>query len=47
MIFAMYEQLLERVPEARKVKNARLGLTHNLGGFPWHNLCSISIVGRG
>jgi acetyl-CoA C-acetyltransferase len=47
MIFAMYEQLLDRVPEARKVKNARLGLTHNLGGFPWHNLCAISIVGRG
>ena len=46
MIFAMYEQLLDRVPEARKVKNARMGLTHNLGGFPWHNLAAISIVGR-
>ncbi len=46
MLYAMYEQLMERVPETRKVKNARLGLTHNLGGFPWHNLCALSIVGR-
>jgi acetyl-CoA C-acetyltransferase len=46
MIYAMYEQILERVPETRKVKNARLGLTHNLGGFPWHNICALSIIGR-
>ena len=45
MIYAMYEQLLERVPEERKVKSARLGLTHNLGGFPHQNVCAISIVG--
>jgi acetyl-CoA C-acetyltransferase len=45
MIYAMYEQLLERVPEERKVKNARLGLTHNLGGFPHQNVCAMSIVG--
>jgi acetyl-CoA C-acetyltransferase len=47
MIYAMYEQLLDRVPEERKVKNARLGLTHNLGGFPWRNVAAISIIGRG
>ncbi|MBI5605107.1 MAG: acetyl-CoA acetyltransferase [Deltaproteobacteria bacterium] len=47
MVYAMYEQLLDRVPEERKVKNARLGLTHNLGGFPWKNVAAISIVGRG
>ena len=40
-----YEQLLDRVPEERKVKNARLGLTHNLGGAPWMNIAAISIVG--
>jgi len=45
MIYAMYEQLLDRVPEERKVKNARLGLTHNLGGAPWMNIAAISIVG--
>ncbi|MBN2569312.1 MAG: acetyl-CoA acetyltransferase [Deltaproteobacteria bacterium] len=46
MIYAMYEQLLERVPDERKIKDARLGLTHNLGGFPWKNVAAISIVGR-
>jgi len=46
MIYAMYEQLLDRVPEERKVKNPRLGLTHNLGGYPWKNVAAISIVGR-
>ena len=46
MIYAMYEQLLERVPEERKVKNPKYGLTHNLGGQPAKNVCAISIVGR-
>ena len=46
MIYAMYEQLLERVPEERKVENARMGLTHNLGGTPWMNVAAISIIGR-
>ena len=46
MVYAMYEQLLDRVPEERKVPNARLGLTHNLGGFPWRNVVAISVIGR-
>jgi acetyl-CoA C-acetyltransferase len=46
MIYAMYEQILERVPEERKVKNARLGLTHNLGGTPASNVAAISIIGK-
>lgn len=46
MIYAMYEQLLDRVPEERKVKNARLGLTHNLGGLPWSCVAGMSIIGR-
>jgi len=46
MIYAMYEQLLERVPAERKVHNARLGLTHNLGGLPHANICALTIVGR-
>ncbi len=46
MIYAMYEQILERVPEERKVKNARIGLTHNLGGTPWMNVAAISIIGK-
>jgi acetyl-CoA C-acetyltransferase len=46
MLYAMYEQLLDRVPPERKVKNARLGLTHNLGGTPWSNVAAIAIIGK-
>ena len=46
MIYAMYEQLLDRVPDERKVKNARMGLTHNLGGVPSWNVCGLSIIGK-
>lgn len=46
MIFSVYEQILERVPAERQVKNVRFGLTHNLGGLPHANICSISIIGR-
>jgi acetyl-CoA C-acetyltransferase len=46
MLYAMYEQLLDRVPEERKVKDPRLGLTHNLGGTPSWNVCAISIIGK-
>jgi acetyl-CoA C-acetyltransferase len=46
MLYAMYEQLTDRVPDERKVKNARMGLTHNLGGIPNRNVSSVSIIGR-
>ena len=46
MLYAMYEQILERVPDERKVKNARMGMTHNLGGVPQANVASIAIIGR-
>jgi acetyl-CoA C-acetyltransferase len=29
----------------RQLKNPSIGLTHNLGGQPSQNVCSISIVG--
>lgn len=45
MIYEMYLQLLGRAG-ARQLDNPRLGLTHNLGGFPYQNVCAISIVGR-
>ncbi|MEW5783481.1 MAG: acetyl-CoA acetyltransferase [Bacillota bacterium] len=45
MIYEVYNQLLRRWPEERLVKNPRLGLTHNLGGVPSQNVCSISILG--
>jgi acetyl-CoA C-acetyltransferase len=46
MIYALYEQMLERVSEERKVRNPRLGLAHNLGGIPSYNVVSVAIVGR-
>ncbi len=46
MLYAMYEQLLERVPDERRVTNPRFGLTHNLGGLPQSNVSSIAIVSR-
>lgn len=45
MIYEVYSQLLRRWPEDRLVKDARFGLTHNLGGVPSQNVCSVTILG--
>jgi acetyl-CoA C-acetyltransferase len=45
MIFEMYNQLLGRWPDDRAVKDPKFGLTHNLGGVPNNNVCSIAIFG--
>ena len=45
MIYEIYLQLQERAGE-RQLANPRLGLTHNLGGFPFLNVSAISIIGR-
>ncbi|HOP45193.1 MAG TPA: acetyl-CoA acetyltransferase, partial [Flavobacteriales bacterium] len=42
MLYEMYLQLLGRAGE-RQIANPRYGLTHNLGGFPMLNVCSIAI----
>lgn len=44
MAYEVYNQLLERA-DKRQVKNARIGLTHNLGGVPGSN-CTVNIFGR-
>jgi acetyl-CoA C-acetyltransferase len=46
MIYEMYLQLLGRAGPRQRKKQPVFGLTHNLGGFPHQNVCSISIVGR-
>ena len=46
MLYAMYEQILDRVPDERKVEDARMGMTHNLGGPPQANVASIAIIGK-
>ena len=45
MIYEVYKQLQEKAGP-RQTKNAKLGLTHNLGGFPSNSVCSISILGN-
>lgn len=45
MIYEMYLQLHGRAGQ-RQLQNPRYGLTHNLGGFPFMNVCSIAIVGK-
>ena len=44
MLYEMYTQLLGRAGD-RQLDAPRLGLTHNLGGFPHQNVASISIIG--
>ncbi len=45
MLYEMYLQLHGRAEE-RQIENPRLGMTHNLGGFPFQNICSIGIIGK-
>ena len=45
MLYEMYLQLHGRAEE-RQIEDPKFGLTHNLGGFPSMNVCSISIIGK-
>ncbi|HOJ29322.1 MAG TPA: acetyl-CoA acetyltransferase [Spirochaetota bacterium] len=45
MVYEIYLQLHGRA-DKRQLKDPRLGLTHNLGGFPMMNVVSVAIVGR-
>ena len=44
MIYEVYKQLQGKA-EARQLKKADLGLTHNLGGRPGSFTCSVAIFG--
>jgi len=44
MIYEVYNQLLHRAGD-RQIADPRLGLTHNLGGFPNMSVCSIGVFG--
>jgi acetyl-CoA C-acetyltransferase len=45
MLYEMYLQLHGRAGE-RQIPDPRYGLTHNLGGVPFMNVCSIAIIGK-
>ena len=44
MLYEMYAQLLGRAGD-RQLGDPRVGMTHNLGGFPHQNVSSVAIVG--
>ena len=44
MMYEMYKQLQGKA-EQRQIKDPKIGLTHNLGGFPPMNIVSVVIVG--
>ena len=45
MLYEMYLQLHGRAGD-RQLRDPHYGLTHNLGGFPFQNICSIAIIGK-
>ncbi len=45
MLYEMYLQLHGRAGQ-RQLKDPKFGLTHNLGGFPFMNVCSVAIIGK-
>jgi acetyl-CoA C-acetyltransferase len=44
MMYEMYKQFQGKAGD-RQIKNPKIGLTHNMGGFPAMNLISVNIVG--
>ncbi len=46
MIYEMYLQMQGRAGERQRSEEPVFGMTHNLGGFPHQNVCSITIVGK-
>jgi len=46
MIYEMYLQLNGRAGERQRNDNPSIGMTHNLGGFPHQNICSLTIIGK-
>jgi acetyl-CoA C-acetyltransferase len=45
MLYEVYLQFFERAGN-RQLPNPKLGITHNLGGYPWQCVSFISIVGK-
>jgi acetyl-CoA C-acetyltransferase len=45
MLYELYLQFHGRAGE-RQISNPQYGLTHNLGGMPFSNICCIAILGR-
>ena len=46
MLYEVYLQMQGRAGERQRADDPVFGLTHNLGGFPHQNVCSVVIVGQ-
>ena len=46
MLYEVYLQMQGLAGERQRADNPVFGLTHNLGGFPHQNVCSVVIVGQ-
>ena len=46
LIYEVYLQMQGKAGPRQRQKMPRYGVTHNLGGFPHQNVCSISVIGR-
>lgn len=46
MLYEIYLQMLGRAGPRQKQKTPVFGVTHNMGGFPYLNVCSVSVIGR-
>ena len=46
MLYELYLQMQGRADQRQRRETPSLGLTHNLGGLPHLNVCSISIIGQ-
>ncbi|QQX82787.1 acetyl-CoA acetyltransferase [Cupriavidus necator] len=46
MTYEMYLQMLGRAGARQRQDNPTTGVVHNLGGFPWQNVCSVSVIGK-
>ena len=46
MMYEVYLQMQGRAGDRQRATDPVFGLTHNLGGFPHQNVCSVVIVGQ-
>jgi len=46
MIYEMYLQMTERAGARQRTQEPVFGVTHNLGGMPQQNVCSVVVVGK-
>ena len=46
MLYEMYLQMQGRAGERQRQEDPVFGMTHNLGGFPHQNVCSLTIIGK-